>query len=1451
MRTVVYLLGAAALLAAISTHAAILTWTNTAGGDWNVAANWNPSQVPVNGDDVIITNGGTYTVTNTGSVTLNNLTLGGTNGTQILMVNSLTLTNLGLLNSNGVLNWNGGDLEGAVTVAQGGTLVQSNTLQFAFNNYAFGYTNTAYLSNFGTVLWTGTIQASANTSTHSGGGLIYNAGLWNAVSDMTMGIYSGSGTNYFINTGTLEKSGGTGTSTLGWSFSSSGIIQTLSGTFNLNWGGPSVLHGNLTLSGTLGAPLTVASNAVLNLSSGDLESALTVAQGGTLTASNTVNLAYNNYALGYTNTAYLTNYGTVVWAGTINGYGNSSANAGGGVIYNAGLWQSIADSTIALGNGYGVSSFINTSTLQKTGGTATSAINWGFSNNGGTINTPSGAFSMGNWIGNGVVHGSATFSSGTITGTLASDCVVNFSSTVTGTMMISSNAVANWSGGDLEGALTVAQGGTLTISNTIQFAYNNYAFAYTNTAYLTNYGTVLWAGSIQASANSTHGGGGFIYNAGLWNAVSDMTMGVYSGSGTNYFINTGTLEKTAAAGTSTISWNFSSTGTIQTFSGTFNLNWGGPSILHGTLTLSGTISTPLTVASNAVLNLSGADLESWLTVAQGGTLTLSNTLQFAYNNYAFAYTNTAYLTNYGTVLWAGAIQASANSSTHGGGGVIYNAGLWNAVSDMSMGTYSGSGTNYFINTGTLEKTGGTGTSTIGWNFNSGGGALQTLSGYFTFSGNWNAASLVYGNATISGNIAGIIGSNATMAWLGGDLEGALTVAQGGTLIQSNTLQFAYNNYAFGYTNTAYLTNYGTVLWAGTIQASGNGSTHGGGGFIYNAGLWNAVSDMTMGSYNGVGTNYFNNTGTLQKTAGAGTSTVSWQIENSGVIGSQTNTLSLAGNYDLSAGTLDFGINNSNNFGIITLSGTPATLAGTASANFNNGYVAATGSSFPVLTYSSRSGLFTNFNLPFAVAWQTNYGSTVFTLTVLNVRPTLAAIPLQTVDELTQLNVTASATDPDAGQSLTFAPVSVPGGMSINSSTGAIAWTPAQTQSPATNTVLVSVTDNGTPPLSATNSFTVIVIEVNVPPSLPTIATQTVNELTLLTVTDTATNFNIHSTNTSYTLINPPSGMSISAGGIITWTPSQTQSPGTNIVTAVVTNSNPYDQLRPNLTSTNSFTVIVKEVNVPPSLPAISAQTVNELTSLTVTNTATNSNIHSTIIGYTLVAPPSNMVVSASGVITWTPAQAQSPATNLITTIVTNSNPYDLINPRLTSTNTFTVIVKEVNQVPSLPVISPQTATLLQPFAITNTATEPNIHSTNAGYQLVAPPAGMTISSSGVISWTPAANQTLTTNTVTTVVTNGNPYDSVNPRLTATNSFQISVLPNLTVTSLTHFTANGTNLGLTWPADHTGWRLLIQTNPLSKGLGTNWATFPGSTATNQEIIPFMPTNAAVFFRMAYP
>ena len=64
------------------------------------------------------------------------------------------------------------------------------------------------------------------------------------------------------------------------------------------------------------------------------------------------------------------------------------------------------------------------------------------------------------------------------------------------------------------------------------------------------------------------------------------------------------------------------------------------------------------------------------------------------------------------------------------------------------------------------------------------------------------------------------------------------------------------------------------------------------------------------------------------------------------------------------------------------------------------------------------------------------------------------------------------------------------------------------------------------------------------------------------------------------------------------------------------------------------------------------------------------------------------------------------------------------------------------------------------------------------------------------------------------------------------------------------TVNGTKLILSWPADHAGWTLQVQTNPLSAGLGTNWVDVPGSVSANAATNNISPTNGSVFYRLKY-
>jgi fibronectin-binding autotransporter adhesin len=72
--------------------------------------------------------------------------------------------------------------------------------------------------------------------------------------------------------------------------------------------------------------------------------------------------------------------------------------------------------------------------------------------------------------------------------------------------------------------------------------------------------------------------------------------------------------------------------------------------------------------------------------------------------------------------------------------------------------------------------------------------------------------------------------------------------------------------------------------------------------------------------------------------------------------------------------------------------------------------------------------------------------------------------------------------------------------------------------------------------------------------------------------------------------------------------------------------------------------------------------------------------------------------------------------------------------------------------------------------------------------------------------------------------------------------------NLVPTNL-NWSVSGTNLSLSWPLDHTGWWLLMNTNGLENS--NAWFAVSNSAATNQVWLPLNPAQPSAFFRLVYP
>ena len=198
----------------------------------------------------------------------------------------------------------------------------------------------------------------------------------------------------------------------------------------------------------------------------------------------------------------------------------------------------------------------------------------------------------------------------------------------------------------------------------------------------------------------------------------------------------------------------------------------------------------------------------------------------------------------------------------------------------------------------------------------------------------------------------------------------------------------------------------------------------------------------------------------------------------------------------------------------------------------------------------------------------------------NTPPTLDPVPDQTILKGSTLTLTNHAHDTDIPpNALTFSlGAGAPTGLSLGTNSGILIWTPSGSQGGTTNPVSVRVTDDGVPPLTATQSFSIVVINTNLPPTLAPISNYTIVEGSLFTLTNTASDPDVPANILTFSLgTNAPAGMTLNASnGVLSWTPSPPQAPSSNYVSVRVT-----DDGFPPLSATQSFTLYVLQSNPPP------------------------------------------------------------------------------------------------------------------------------------------------------------------------------------------------------------------------------------------------------------------------------
>ena len=401
----------------------------------------------------------------------------------------------------------------------------------------------------------------------------------------------------------------------------------------------------------------------------------------------------------------------------------------------------------------------------------------------------------------------------------------------------------------------------------------------------------------------------------------------------------------------------------------------------------------------------------------------------------------------------------------------------------------------------------------------------------------------------------------------------------------------------------------------------------------------------------------------------------------------------------------------------------------------------------------------------------------FTITVTesNSAPVLPVIANQSVAEGALLTVAAAATDADLpAETLTYSLVAAPAGAALNPTTGVFTWTPSEGDGPGTFPVTIRVTDSA----KATDEtgFTITVTESNTPPVLASIGAQSVNEGNLLTVTAAATDADLPAQALTYSLVAAPAAAVLNPStGVFTWTPGESDGPGTFPVTIRVTDS-------AKATAEISFTITVTESNSVPVLPAISNQTVAEGALLTVAAAATDADLPAETLTYSLVAAPAGAALNpTTGVFTWTPSEGDGPGTFPVTIRVTDS-------AKATDETGFTITVTENNTAPVLAPITAQSVNEGTLLTVAAAATDADLPAQTLTYSLVAAPAGAAINpTTGVLTWTPGESDGAGTFPVTIRVT-----DSANA--TAEASFTITVTESNAAPVLAAIAAQSVNEG---------------------------------------------------------
>ena len=365
-----------------------------------------------------------------------------------------------------------------------------------------------------------------------------------------------------------------------------------------------------------------------------------------------------------------------------------------------------------------------------------------------------------------------------------------------------------------------------------------------------------------------------------------------------------------------------------------------------------------------------------------------------------------------------------------------------------------------------------------------------------------------------------------------------------------------------------------------------------------------------------------------------------------------------------------------------------------------------------------------------------------------------------------------AFDPD-GDPLRYSLPEFPVGMTIDFFTGLVTWVPTATQM-GPHAVQVKVDDGRG--MAVIQSFTVSVLN-QVPNQAPTIVSTPPFSATV------ARNYvyDVGATDPdgdplAFSLDTAPAGMSIDAAlGTIRWIPTADHVGSQNVVVRVNDTQGGF--------ATQSFTIVVRAVNVPPAISSTPP------TFGSVGNAyfyaVRASDVDGDALNFAPITMPAGMTIDPlTGLIEWTPLASQLGSQGVAFRVDDGQGGV--------ATQVYTIVVTATanNHPPVVTSTPPFLATLNAPYRYEVTATDPDGDALT--FQLLTRPDGMSINeNTGIVTWTPTALQ-LGRHTVTVAAVDGQDV--------GTQTFTIDVAGVNQAPTITSSPSPGVVAGLTYRYD---------------------------------------------------